>query len=168
MNTVGIFGVASASYYLSRVGSAIGRLCQYISGTPARTWHLLVANDYHSDAGGPRYRESINVFFVLCSVLGVPLSWRKTSGGDTVSWVGFELLHRSYKIGLSERRSRWFQTRTVDWFIFRLSYPAQYCVIILYVYYNLEGYWYSIVMRAGRLSKREGCGSNQVPRCVSC
>ena len=94
VNTVGTLGVASASYYWSRVGSAIGRLCQHISGTFARTWHLLGADDYHLDAGGPRYRESIIVFFVSCSVLGVPLSWRKTSGGDTVSWVGFELLHR--------------------------------------------------------------------------
>ena len=73
VNTVGIFGVASASCYWSRVGSAIGRLCQYISGTTARTWHLLVDDDYRLDAGGPRYRESIIVFFVLCSVLGVPL-----------------------------------------------------------------------------------------------
>ena len=30
VNTVGTFGVASASYYWSRVGSAIGRLCQYL------------------------------------------------------------------------------------------------------------------------------------------
>ena len=34
---------------------------------------------------------------------------RKTAGGDTVSWVGFELLHRSYKIGLSPQ---WFQRWT--------------------------------------------------------
>ena len=29
-----------------------------------------------------------------------------------MSWVGFELLHRSYKIGLSERRAQWFQRWT--------------------------------------------------------
>ena len=83
-----------------------------MTGTSARTWHLLVADDYHLEAGGPQYRASIMVFFVLCSVLGVPLSWRKTAGGDTVSWVGFELLHRSYKIGLTERRAQWFQKWT--------------------------------------------------------
>ena len=54
--------------------------------------------------------RAIISFFVLCSVLGVPLSWKKTAGCDTVSWVG--LLHRSYKIGLSERRSQWFQRWT--------------------------------------------------------
>ena len=38
-----------------------------------------------------------------CSVLGVPLSWKKTARGDTVLWVGFELLHR---------RAQWFQRWT--------------------------------------------------------
>ena len=112
VNTVGTFGVASASCYWSRVASAVGRLCQYVPGPLASTWHLLVADDYHLDAGGPEYRGAINCFFVFCSVIGVPLSWRKTAGGDTVSWVGFELLQRSYKIGLSERRAQWFQRWT--------------------------------------------------------
>ena len=90
VNTFGTFGIASASYYWSRVASAIGRLCQYMAGTSARTWHLLVVDDYHPEAAGPQYRASIMVFIVLCSVLGVPLPWRKTAGGDTVSWVGFD------------------------------------------------------------------------------
>ena len=89
VNTVGTFGVASASFDWFRVGSTIGRLCQYLSGTSARTWHLLVADDYHFRPSVPGVDRSL---FVLCSVLGVLLSWRKTAGGDTVSWVGFELL----------------------------------------------------------------------------
>ena len=112
VNTVGTFGVASASYYWSRVATAIGRLCQYIPASSANTWHLLVADDYHLEAGGTEYRASIISFFVLCAVIGVPLAWKKTAGGDTVSWVGFELLHRSYKIGLSEKRAQWFQRWT--------------------------------------------------------
>ena len=31
MNTVGTFGIASASYYWSRVAAAVGRLVQYLS-----------------------------------------------------------------------------------------------------------------------------------------
>ena len=107
VNTVGTFGVALASYYWST--PAIGRLCQYIPGSSASSWHLLVADYYH--LGGLKNRAAIICFFVLCSVLGVPLSWRKTAG-DTVSWVGFELLHRSYKIGLSQRRAQRFQRWT--------------------------------------------------------
>ena len=43
-------------------------------------------------------------FFILASVLGVPLSW----GGSALVWVGFELLLESYKVGRSQRRAEWF------------------------------------------------------------
>ena len=108
VNKVGTFGIASASYWWSRVAEAIGRITQYIAGHTAQTWHLLVADDYMLDASGPAYREAIISFFTLCSLVGVLLSWPKTCGGDTVSWVGFEILHRSYKLGISERRCQWF------------------------------------------------------------
>ena len=45
------------------------------------------------------------------------LSWRKTASGDTVSGWGSKLLHRSCKMGLSEKRAQWFQrwmTATAD------------------------------------------------------
>ena len=108
VNTVGTFGMASASYYWSRVAGALGRLSQYLAGHRASTWHMLVADDFHLEAGGPSYRPALIVFFALCAVCGVPLSWNKTAGGDTVAWVGFELLHRSYKLGISRRRAEWF------------------------------------------------------------
>ena len=69
---------------------------------------MLVADDYHLEAGGPCYRSALMVFFVLCAVSGVPLSWHKTAGGDEVTWVGFELLHRSHSLGISQRRAQWF------------------------------------------------------------
>ena len=108
VNTVGTFGVASASYYWSRVAGAIGRIAQYCAGTRAITWHLLVADDYHLEASGSEYRAALMVFFVICDTVGIPLSWHKTSGGDVTNWVGFELLHSSYKLGVSQRRADWF------------------------------------------------------------
>ena len=53
-----------------------------------RTWHLLVADDFHLDASGPEYRAALLLFFVLCDTCRVPLSWAKTSGGDTVACMG--------------------------------------------------------------------------------
>ena len=53
------FGIASASYWWSRVAGAIGRIAQYIPGNSAQTWHLLVADDYMLNASGPAYREAI-------------------------------------------------------------------------------------------------------------
>ena len=108
INKVGTFGVASASYYWSRAASALGRLTQYITGRTANTWHQLVADDFHLEASGPEYRAALISFFVLCATAGVPLSWEKTAGGDKVTWVGFELLHDTYHLGISERRAAWF------------------------------------------------------------
>ena len=108
VNTVGTFGVASASYYWSRVAAAVGRLSQYLAGYSCTTWHMLVADDYLLECGGPHYRRGLFLFFVLCASLGVPLAWHKTAGGDTLIWVGFELLLRSRSIGISERRAEWF------------------------------------------------------------
>ena len=71
-------------------------------------WHLLVADDFHLDASGPEYRAALLMFFALCDTCRVPLSWAKTSGGDTVAWVGFELLHSSSCLGISQRRADWF------------------------------------------------------------
>ena len=104
INTVGTFGISSASYYWSRVGSSLDRLSQYISAHTAHTWHLLVADDFQLEAGGAGYREALMIFFVLCHTAGVPLSWSKTTGGDTVISVGFEILHRSFSLGESESR----------------------------------------------------------------
>ena len=108
VNKVGTFDVASASYYWSRVASALGRLAQYLSGEQAHTWHMLVADDFHLEASGSGYRPALFAFFVLCATCNVPLSWNKTAGGDTVAWVGFELLHRSHQLGISQRRAEWF------------------------------------------------------------
>ena len=108
MNTVGTFGIASASYYWSRVAGAIGRFPQYLSGHTSTSWHMLVADDYLLESGGPGYRSGLLLFFVLCAAVGVPPSWHKTCGGDTLFWVGFEILLRSRCVGIPSRRGEWF------------------------------------------------------------
>ena len=109
ITTIGTFGVTSASYYWSRVSSAIGRLGQYLASDQAETWHMVVADDYHLEAGGSHGPLALILFFILCSTVGVPLSWhKKTGGGDTVVWVGFELLHRIRQLGISQRTAEWF------------------------------------------------------------
>ena len=51
INTVGTLGVASVSYYWPRVAASVGRITQYIPGRSATTWHQLVADDFHREAG---------------------------------------------------------------------------------------------------------------------
>ena len=82
-------------------------------GSTAATWHMLVADDYHLEAGGKEFNFALIAFFVVCSIVGVPLSWNKT-GGETVTWVGFELLHRTRQLGISQRRADWFRRWTTE------------------------------------------------------
>ena len=41
---------------------------------------MLVADDFHLESAGESYRSALLVFFVVCSVTGVPLAWSKTAG----------------------------------------------------------------------------------------
>ena len=95
INTAGTLGITSASYYWSRVASALGWLTQCLASDRAETWHMIVADDFHLGAGRMHYRLALMMFFIVCSVVGAPFSWHKTRGGDSVVWVGFELLHRT-------------------------------------------------------------------------
>ena len=56
---------------------------------------------------GLEYRTALISFFVLRDSCQVPLSWNKAAGGDTVVWIGFELLHSSSKLGISQRLADW-------------------------------------------------------------
>ena len=71
INTVGTFCIASSSYCWSRVASAMGRLTKYLADHRAETWHMVVADDYHLEAGGAHYRLALLMFFVFCSTVGV-------------------------------------------------------------------------------------------------
>ena len=98
--------------------AALDILSQYFAGSLARTWHMLFADDHRLETGG--------LFFVLRSVRRVPLSWKKTARVDTVAWVGFELFHRSCKLGISQRRAGWLirWIRKVGALEFRVSYVS--------------------------------------------
>ena len=63
INTVGTFGISSASYYLSRASGAVGRLTQYLAGLSSATWHMLVADDFHLEAGGTGVQICASLIF---------------------------------------------------------------------------------------------------------
>ena len=68
---------------------------------------MLLADDHHVEIGGQHFRPALLVFFLLCEVLGCPLSWNKTNGETVTNWVGFELLLTEHALGLTERRAAW-------------------------------------------------------------
>ena len=54
VNTVGTFGIASASYYWSRVAFS-----QEVAGDRAESWHMIVADDYHLETSGQDHRTAL-------------------------------------------------------------------------------------------------------------
>ena len=112
---VGTFGVTAASYW-SRVawpGLELRRHC--VAGHSI--WRALQTTR-GTCLGQTRTiwkREDFSIMFLNCycvcfsgGICGVSESWNKKTGGDAVSWVGFELLHQSFELGISQRRADWF------------------------------------------------------------
>ena len=85
------------------------------SGKSATTWHMLVADDYHLEAGGEQYRFALIAFFIVCAVAGVPpVMEQNFRQRESVTWVGFELPHKSRQLGTSQRRADWFTRWTSE------------------------------------------------------
>ena len=57
----------------------------------SRYGFFLVADDFKLVAGGRAFARSILAFVWRLVVLGVPLGWKKSRGGQTFAWVGHEL-----------------------------------------------------------------------------
>ena len=98
INKLGTFGISSASYCWSRVASAPGRIAQYLAGFTANAGTYQLQTTSSSTPVSLSIAQRFPYFFVLCDTCCVPLSWSKTSGRDTVAWVGFELLHASSEL----------------------------------------------------------------------
>ena len=93
VNTEGTFGVALASYCWSWVASSLGRLSQYLAGTQANTWHMLVADVFHLEASGPAYRAAL-LSFIFCATCGVPLGWDSSFFTGASNWESLSRLVR--------------------------------------------------------------------------
>ena len=70
-------------------------------------WLPLVADDLLAISAGQFIRASLSFVLVLFLVVGLPLSWKKIEGGESMSWVGYEVLLREAKLGVTEKRALW-------------------------------------------------------------
>ena len=106
INTVGTFGVSSASYWWTRLFAGIGRLVAYILGQ--ENWFQLVyVDDLHLTCLGPRKFLVLWTALALYEILGTPFSYAKFSGGLQVCFVGYLLDYRACRLGITQRRGAW-------------------------------------------------------------
>ena len=110
VNKVGTFGVNCASYWWTRIAAAGLRATYHLIG-PCPLDMLLYADDLESLATTRRGRIGIVLSYSYLSAMGYPFKWAKTRGGYRVEWLGMETEYASYKLGLTERRSRWL----IEW-----------------------------------------------------
>ena len=101
VNTSGTFGVASAAYWWRRVATAAVRGAHYILGHELASWLLLVADDLAVLMTHGRIRETVLLLLTYLRVMGFPLSWRKLAGGESLQWVGYELLLKNSSLWAS-------------------------------------------------------------------
>ena len=107
INVAGTFAVASAAYWWGRLAGALVRLIHYVGGWEHRMWLLLVADDLAASAAGPHYRRALLLIILVFEMVGIPLSWKKISGGYTIGWVGYELLLKEFQLGITQNRAAW-------------------------------------------------------------
>ncbi len=105
--TCGVFGVASIAYWWSRVAGALLRCIHYLAAADLELWVLLVADDYKVEPTAAQLERAILFALWLFELLGVPLQWAKTGGGDEADWVGYNLRYPVHALGLSESRAEW-------------------------------------------------------------
>ena len=106
INTVGTFGVSSASYWWTRLFSGIGRLVGYILNQ--QNWFQLVyVDDLHLTCMGKRKFLNLWVILLIYELLGTPFSYKKFAGGLQVQFVGYYLDYRGCLLGITKRRGDW-------------------------------------------------------------
>ncbi len=103
----GLFGISSAAYWWGRLAGAIVRLLHHISEPSMELWLLLVADDLKMESTARRPEEALLFVLWVLELLGVPLQWEKTEGGDVLNWVGYQFSYASHSLGLSESRASW-------------------------------------------------------------
>ena len=110
INTVGTFGVSSASYHWSRLFGAIGRWALRIM---AQRWTLQIiyVDDLHVVVVGPDRFKTLWLLLAAYEVAGTPFNYAKFKGGHEAEFVGYFLSYADHRAGISERRCRW----VLDW-----------------------------------------------------
>ncbi len=105
--TVGVFGVSSIAYWWARLGGAAIRALHLLADVDDELWLLLMADDVLIQSTCPYPERPVLWVLLLLSVLGFPLSWRKTQGGERAEWIGYDVWIKELRLGITSSRAAW-------------------------------------------------------------
>ena len=107
LNKVGTFGISSAPYWWSRAGAAVLRMAHAMFGGRRAMYLLLFSDDWLALACGKDYVNPFVLLLLFFSVVKMPISWGKVQVGQVLSWIGYEIDLKDFRLGISERRAVW-------------------------------------------------------------
>ena len=70
---------------------------------------LLCAHDGLALTSGPQYRRAMLALLLFLSVLGAPLAWSKTRGGQQVGWLAYLVDVKHRLLGISSKKTEWLR-----------------------------------------------------------
>lgn len=110
VNCVGTFGVASAAFWWSRLAGTLQRVMWRFLPCNDPLYALLYADDGLAMVSGPAYRKILLALLLFLTVMGAPLSWPKTRGGQQVEWLGYTVDVKKGLVGISAKKVEWLET----------------------------------------------------------
>ena len=90
LNTVGTYGIGSASFWWGKLGGLLARLCYAAVGKTLR-WLFRFADDYVAVVKAPGLWRPLLTLLIFLEMLSVSSEWRKVMGGCQVDWIGFRI-----------------------------------------------------------------------------
>ena len=106
MNTVGTFGISSASFWWARLFGLVGRTVTRFM-MAAFFYHLAYVDDVHGTFLGKRRFIHALMWLALFELFGTPFSYPKFHGGSIVTYIGYELSYDEACVGISLTRTEW-------------------------------------------------------------
>ena len=107
VNTVGTYGIGSASYWWNRFGALLQRVAVCVGGGCGLRWLLRFADDYLALVQGENIWKPLLVTVLMFRLFRVPLKWTKFRGGVQLEWIGYWLDLDQRLTGISDRRCAW-------------------------------------------------------------
>ena len=94
-----------------KIGWAHIRLVHHMALPEQQLWLMLLADDFKVEPTSETPRKDVLFVLTLLKLFKVPFSWRKTQGGDVITWIGYTVFVRELRLGVSEARATW----AVNW-----------------------------------------------------
>ena len=107
VNTCGTYGLGSIGYWWARAIAGVVRIIHYSLGPLAPFYLLLFVDDFNMMTAGQSMVKCHLAMLWLLEILGVDMSWKKCRGGVDYGWVGYNVLLKTFRLGLIEQRAAW-------------------------------------------------------------